>query len=112
MQRTILTFSVEDIIEFKNNLLSWAQQFETVLWLDSNKYQQKYSSFDGALAADDFTSIKTDHYNAFDKLKEYQTITKDYIFGYMTYDIKNDVERLSSSNFDGLDFPDLYFFQP
>ena len=112
MQRTIHTFSVENIIEFKNNLLSWAQQFETVLWLDSNNYQQKYSSFDGALAADDFTSIKTDHYNAFDKLKEYQTITKDYIFGYMTYDIKNDVERLSSSNFDGLDFPDLYFFQP
>ena len=112
MQRTIRTFSVKDIIEFKNNLLSWAQQFETVLWLDSNNYHQKYSSFDGALAADDFTSIKTDHYNAFEKLKEYQTITKDYIFGYMTYDLKNDVERLSSSNFDGLDFPDLYFFQP
>lgn len=112
MQRTIRTFSVEDIIKFKNNLLSWAQQFETLLWLDSNNYHQKYSSFDGALAADDFTSIKTDHYNAFEKLKEYQTITKDYIFGYMTYDLKNDIEQLSSTNFDGLDFPDLYFFQP
>ena len=112
MQRTIRTFSVEDIIKFKNNLLYWAQQFETLLWLDSNNYHQKYSSFDGALAADDFTSIKTDHYNAFEKLKEYQTITKDYIFGYMTYDLKNDIEQLSSTNFDGLDFPDLYFFQP
>ena len=112
MQRTIRTFSVEDIIKFKNNLLYWAQQFETLLWLDSNNYHQKYSSFDGALAADDFTSIKTDHYNAFEKLKEYQTITKDYIFGYMSYDLKNDIEQLSSTNFDGLDFPDLYFFQP
>ena len=112
MQRTIRTFSVEDIIKFKSNLLSWAQQFDTLLWLDSNNYHQKYSSFDGALAADDFTSIKTDHYNAFEKLKEYQTITKDYIFGYMTYDLKNDIEQLSSTNFDGLDFPDLYFFQP
>ena len=112
MQRTIRTFSVEDIIKFKNNLLYWAQQFETLLWLDSNNYHQKYSSFDGALAADDFTSIKTDHYNAFEKLKEYQTVTKDYIFGYMTYDLKNDIEQLSSTNFDGLDFPDLYFFQP
>ena len=112
MQRTIRTFSVEDIIKFKNNLLYWAQQFETLLWLDSNNYHQKYSSFDGALAADDFTSIKTDHYNAFEKLKEYQTVTKDYIFGYMSYDLKNDIEQLSSTNFDGLDFPDLYFFQP
>jgi len=112
MQRTTHTFSVDDTITFKNNLLSWAQQYETVIWLDSNNYHQKYASFDGALAADDFTSIKTDYYNAFKKLKEYQTITKDYIFGYITYDVKNDVEQLSSTNFDGLGFPDLYFFQP
>ena len=112
MQRTIRTFSVENIIDFKNNVLSWAQQLETVLWLDSNNYNQKYSSFDCALAADDFTSIKTDYNNAFEKLKEYQAITKDYIFGYITYDVKNDVERLSSKNFDGLNFADLYFFQP
>ncbi|WP_343328709.1 anthranilate synthase component I family protein [Polaribacter staleyi] len=112
MQRTIRTFSIENIIEFKNHLLSWAQQFETALWLDSNNYHQKYASFDGALAADDFTSIKTDYHQGFNKLKEYQTITKDYIFGYLTYDVKNDVERLSSNNFDGLHFPDLYFFQP
>ncbi|MFK8059405.1 MAG: anthranilate synthase component I family protein [Polaribacter sp.] len=112
MQRTIRTFSVDFITDFKNNLLSWSQQFETVIWLDSNNYKQQYSSFDAALAVDDFTSIKTDYYNAFEKLKEYQTITKDYIFGYITYDVKNDVEQLSSTNFDGLDFPDLYFFQP
>ncbi|CAI8346973.1 MAG: Aminodeoxychorismate synthase component 1 [Polaribacter sejongensis] len=112
MQRTIETFSVENIIEFKHNLLSWAQQFETVLWLDSNNDHQKYSTFDGVLAADDFTSIHTDYYNAFEKLKEYQSITKDYIFGYITYDVKNDVEELSSTNFDGLNFADLYFFQP
>ena len=112
MQRTIRTFSVKNLNRFKNNLLSWSQQFDTVIWLDSNNYQQNYSSFDCALAADDFTSIKTDYYNAFEKLKEYQTLTKDYIFGYITYDVKNDVEQLSSTNFDGLDFPDLYFFQP
>ena len=112
MQRTIRTFSVDNIIKFKTNLLFWAQQFETVTWLDSNNYNQQYSSFDSALAADEFTSIKTDYHNAFKKLKEYQTITKDYIFGYIAYDVKNDVERLTSNNFDGLDFADLYFFQP
>jgi para-aminobenzoate synthetase component 1 len=112
MQRTTRTFSIEHIKGFKQNLLSWSQQFETVLWLDSNNYQQQYASFDSALAVEEFTSIKTDYTNAFDKLKEYQTITKDYIFGYISYDVKNDVERLSSNNYDGLDFADLYFFQP
>lgn len=112
MQRTIRTFSVDNLKEFKQNLLFWSQQFDTIIWLDSNNYKQQYSSFDCALAVDEFTAIKTDYQNAFEKLKEYQTITKDYIFGYISYDVKNDIEHLSSNNFDGLDFADLYFFQP
>ena len=112
MQRTIKTFLVEDVQKFKDQLLVWSQQFETLLWLDSNNYKQQYTSFDAALAVEEFTSIKTDYLNAFEKLKEYQSITKDYIFGYLSYDVKNDVEQLSSNNFDGLDFADMYFFQP
>ena len=112
MQRTIKTFSVDKIADFKHNLLVWTQQFDVAVLLDSNNYKQRYSSFDCALAADEFTAIKTDYHNAFEKLKEYQTITKDYIFGYISYDVKNDVEHVFSNNFDGLDFADLYFFQP
>jgi para-aminobenzoate synthetase component 1 len=112
MQRTIKTFSVEKIADFKHHLLSWTQQFDVAVLLDSNNQPQQYSSFNCALAADEFTSIKTDYHQAFEKLKEYQTVTKDYIFGYISYDVKNDVERVSSNNFDGLEFSDLYFFQP
>lgn len=112
MQRTIQSFPIENLQKFKEQLLLWSQQFETAIWLDSNNYKQQYSNFDCALAVEEFTSIKTDYFNAFEKLKEYQTITKDYIFGYISYDVKNDVEQLSSKNFDNLDFADLYFFQP
>ncbi|WP_341215977.1 anthranilate synthase component I family protein [uncultured Wocania sp.] len=97
---------------FKNQLLAWAQQFEDVVWLDSNNYEQNYSNYDAVMAVDAFTSIKTDFYNGFEKLKEYQTLVNDWVFGYLTYDLKNDVEALSSNKFDGLEFPDLYFFQP
>jgi len=83
-----------------------------VVWLDSNQYNQQYSNYDAILAVDAFTGIQTDYVNAFDKLKEYQTITNDWICGYLTYDLKNDVEDLKSNNFDGLQFPELYFFQP
>lgn len=112
MQRTTATFSIENTRIFSEKLLVWAQQFETLVWLDSNEHQQKYSAFDGILAVDEFTSIKTDAYTAFEKLKEYQTTTNDYIFGYLSYDVKNDTELLSSKNFDGLGFSDLFFFQP
>jgi para-aminobenzoate synthetase component 1 len=112
MQRVQKSFSLESIDALKSKLLIWSQQFEAISWLDSNQYNQKYSSFDAVLAVDEFTSIKTDYTNAFDKLKEYQSITNDYLFGYLSYDLKNDVEQLSSKNFDGLGFADLYFFQP
>ncbi len=103
-------FSLTD--DAKNRLLQWAQQFQEVVWLDSNNYSQTHGTFQAILAVDAFTALKTDSQNAFDKLKEYQTITSDWLFGYLSYDLKNDVEKLRSNNFDGLSFPDLYFFQP
>ena len=106
------TFFLENVKDFKKRLLQWGQTHETVVFLDSNNYEQQYSSFDCVLAVEEFTSIKTDYFNAFEKLKEYQSYSKDYLFGYLSYDVKNDVERLSSGNYDGLAFPDIYFFQP
>lgn len=98
--------------QFKQQLLTWSQQFREVVFLDSNSHTQQYSNFDCVLAVDAFTSLKTDFQNAFDDLKQYQQTTKDWLFGYLTYDLKNDVEALKSANFDGLNFPDLFFFQP
>lgn len=110
--RSAKQFTVENPKDFKQKLLQWSRQFQEVAWLDSNDYIQKHGEFDALLAVGAFTAIKTDYHNAFDKLQEYQETTKDWIFGYLSYDLKNDVEKLSSNNFDGLGFPDLYFFQP
>ncbi len=105
-------FSISFTEALKKQLLGWAQQFAEVIWLDSNQYHQNHSSYQAILAVDAFTAVKTDSFGAFKKLEEYQNTTKDWLFGYLTYDLKNDVERLTSKNFDGLHFPDLYFFQP
>ena len=110
--RTIIVKDLSNPNFLKQQLLFWAQQFREVIFLDSNEYLQKYSNYDCVLAVDAFTSITTDYHNAFEDLKQYQQTTKDWIFGYLTYDLKNDTEELQSQNFDGLDFPDLFFFQP
>ena len=110
--RTVITKDISQFSDFKNQLLHWANQHREVVFLDSNAYNQKYSSYDSVLAIDAFTSIKTDYENAFQDLYQYQSQTKDWLFGYLSYDLKNDTEDLQSNNFDGLDFPDLFFFQP
>ena len=103
---------IEEFSGFKDSLLNWARQFQEVVWLDSNDYAENHSVFDAVLAVDAFTAVKTDAGGAFDQLQEYQETTADWIFGYLSYELKNDTEDLHSKNFDGLQFPEMYFFQP
>ena len=110
--RTSINLQIKNPTAFKKQLLNWSKQFREAIFLDSNNYEQKYTSFDTILAVDAFTSIKTDEINAFEDLKQYQQTTKDWLFGYLSYDLKNDTEELKSTNFDGLNFPELFFFQP
>jgi para-aminobenzoate synthetase component 1 len=110
--RSIFNPEISSVATFKQQLLQWAQAHAEVLVLDSNGLQDAHSSFDLLVAVDAFTSLKTDQSNAFQELHNYQQATQDWILGYLTYDLKNNLENLQSRNFDGLDFPDLYFFQP
>ncbi|MGZ0016880.1 anthranilate synthase component I family protein [Yeosuana sp. AK3] len=110
--RTTYSHTINNPELFKENLLRWSQQFSEVVWLDSNNYQQDFASFDAILAVDAFSSIQTNYLHAFSTLKHYCSQVNDWIFGYLTYDLKNNVETLESQNFDGLEFPELFFFQP
>lgn len=110
--RTTITKTIANPSEFKKQLLLWSNSFREVVFLDSNEYHQHYSSYDCVAAVDAFTSLKTDYEKAFEDLHQYQSQTKDWLFGYLSYDLKNDTENLQSHNFDGLEFPDLFFFQP
>lgn len=110
--RRVKTLEITNVELFKTQLLEWANSKKDMIWLDSNAYQSNYGNFDCILALNANTAIKTNIENAFDTLEQYQTTTSDWIFGYLTYDLKNDLEPLESNNFDGLGFPELYFFQP
>lgn len=110
--RTSVIKHIDNPSEFKTRLLYWSQQFREVVFLDSHDCTQHYGSYDAILAVDALTSLKTDTFHAFEELKQYQQVTKDWLFGYFSYDLKNALEDLSSENVDGLQFPDLFFFQP
>lgn len=112
MQRASAEFPIENSPLFKTKVLNWAQQFDTAMWLDSNSHDQKYTQYEAVLAIGAHKVLTSDYANAFDKLKSFQNQTADYIFGYLGYDLKNDIEALQSQNNDQLLFPDLYFFQP
>ncbi len=112
MARILKKIPLLNADKFASQLLVWAQSFQTFFWLDNNQYPQKYASYDKVLAVGVLSELELDYRDAFDQLDKYQREKKDYLFGYLSYDLKNDTEDLVSENYDGLAFPDLYFFQP
>lgn len=110
--RTKRIFTNTSIKRLKSQLLEWAQRFEEVVWLDSNEHKNRYGDYDAILAVEAFTLLQSDFVDVFDKLNEYQQETKDWLFGYLTYDLKNANENLISQNSDELHFADITFFQP
>jgi len=102
----------QNISHFKQKALHWANQFEVCCFLDSNNYKDAYSAYDFIIAADAHHELKCAAGNAFDQLKSFYSLHKQWVFGFFSYDLKNEIEDLQSNNSDHLNFPDLYFFVP
>lgn len=98
--------------DFKYKALNWANQFDVCCFLDSNQYKDNYSEFDFLLAADFQFELKSSSGDSFEKLKTFYETHKQWAFGFFSYDLKNQIEDLSSNHLDNLKFPDLYFFVP
>ena len=50
--------------------------------------------------------------NPWEALLSFRNRVNDWVFGYLGYDLKNYIERLSSSNVDPVGAPDMYFMVP
>ncbi|AZI27848.1 anthranilate synthase component I family protein [Pedobacter sp. G11] len=97
---------------FKQKALHWANQFDVCCLLDSNQYPDVYSAYDFILAVDVQAEIQCNSGNAFEELKAFHEANKQWLFGFFSYDLKNEIEDLVSYNTDHLNFPELYFFIP
>jgi para-aminobenzoate synthetase component 1 len=103
---------VNDPGDFKQKALQWASSFEVFCCLDSNNFNDKYSKFDLLLAVDVKDELIAKAGTAFDELEQFRAKHPGWMTGLFTYDLKNEVENLSSANPDHLHFPDLYLFAP
>jgi len=56
--------------------------------------------------------VHSQNQDALDSLQKHIHSNSDWLFGFLSYDLKNQLENLQSQNLDHLDFPELFFFQP
>ncbi|HSN08894.1 MAG TPA: anthranilate synthase component I family protein [Hanamia sp.] len=50
--------------------------------------------------------------NSIQQIDQFKNENADWIFGHLSYDLKNEIEDLSSENEDHIGFEDFYFFVP
>lgn len=112
MKRVVTRFYCQDLDLTKKKILHWSKQFSESVWLDSNQYPSDHQRFECVLAVEAFSLLRFSGKGSFDALRQYMSQKQDWLFGYLSYDLKNDVEPLVSTQNDGLSLPDLYFFQP
>ena len=111
-----IVFKITDFQQFKKKAFAWAANaFDVCCCLDNNGYTEGLLApeFDCLIACgvQDEIALNDDAF-AFEKLKQFQIEKQDWLFGFLSYDLKNSVEKLQSNNFDGIKLPDLHFFQP
>ncbi len=119
-KRTFVSFPVEDALAFSDRLLAWGAPYEYASFLYSNRDRnseqnspERNGTYD-LIAAFGAASILCPVLNpdSFEELRKYHERISDWIFGHLSYDLKNQCEGLHSENFDGLSFPEMHFFQP
>jgi para-aminobenzoate synthetase component 1 len=115
LYRPFLFFHISTIMHsdlFKEKAIHWANQFDYCCVLDSNGYVDAKGKYDFLLAAGSKAVLQTTEGHAFDELHRIYEKHRSWMFGFLGYDLKNQLEDLHSSNKDSLLFPDLFFFIP
>jgi para-aminobenzoate synthetase component 1 len=111
LKRKLISYSITDYYQFKIKLLNFGKKFSNFCFLDNQEYDfdKSYECIAGYGIDKSITSgINID----LPSLNKFIKENKDWIFGHVSYDLKNEIENLSSQNKDGIGFPDFHFYVP
>ncbi len=100
-------FSKEQIPQ----LLSWAAEHEYFSFLNGNEYPALHGSFSNLLFVGRRSFVESNE-NSFHKLNQLIQQSNDWLYGYFSYDLKNEIEALESNNPVSIPVNHLGFYTP
>ncbi len=92
-------------------LLSWATRREYFSFFTGNNYSALHGSFPDLLFIGRRSYVESNE-NSFAKLDQQIQQTKDWLYGYFSYDLKNEIEDLVSKNPNSIPVNHLGFYTP
>lgn len=96
----------------KQKVLNWLQQFDTFCFLDNHQYQITPHTVECLVAAGEKRRLQVNAGTGLLQLQEFIDEKKSWLFGHLGYDLKNEIEKLTTAKNSGIQFPDLFFYEP
>ncbi len=109
-----------NVENLKKSAVFWANSFDVCCVLDSNEsiHAMGLGDYEFIVAAGVKEEIIGKGKNTWDRLKDFTknehaiSENSNFTFGFFTYDLKNEIEKLESLHDDKIQFPSTYFFRP
>ncbi len=114
--RKSAVFPAGDITLLKKKMLRWAESISPCVFIDHNNYRHFHPDSECLMAAGALASITPRNGNVFPSLQSFFDQQQDWLFGYLSYDLKNetapDAVPVNPSLTDHTGFPEAHFFRP
>ncbi len=101
-----------NINEFRAKALAYTSRFQRVFHSNSNNISFPFEPFEDLLAFDSVDDVRFTDEGNFDELKNHVNNNKSWLFGHISYDLKNQIEDLTSNHKGHIAFPEIAFFEP
>jgi len=106
------TYDIDDLPKVIHQVLCWAQQFPHFSYYNPNQIEYPFEPFKHFIAVGCTQKIEFENKDDFQQLKEACEKHKDWLVGYLGYDLKNQLEDLKSENNNTNGFEPIYFYIP
>ena len=114
MERIYAQFPVTSGEHFSMKMLQWSQRrFDNCCFLNSNQSSHDpYGAIEQVIALGVAEEVFSEGHDDLSLLKDFSEKHNDWLFGFLGYDIKNQLEQLESQHDDGVGMPLMHFFRP
>lgn len=111
MKRRATSYSITDFNKLKSQLLNFGKRFSNFCFLDNHNYNFD-KSYECIAGLGNTSSISSEDGKKLKDIDQFKKENPDWIFGHLSFDLKNEIEDLSSQNEDHIGFENFFFFVP
>lgn len=112
MQRATETFVIQDFQKIKQQLLHWANQYNSCSFLDNHQYTSLHNSVECLVAVGEVNRCSPYSYHQ-QALASFLQRTNDWLFGHISYSYHSVLTpSLAQQKPDNIGFQPIYFYQP